>query len=340
MNIKPFDVANLNTQLGNAPRSAELTAFYNYVNTGASKPLQATPDGAYNLYATISAGDKSTHAKALNTFISKVPELQLKVSMAHLSAKQSADNVREHSGTVTQVYSNQVGVNITWRVYLKLTLNARTAQLLRIGVNINLIDNGAGVTKDDQVSWSTQIGQAWSNAFAFERGVGVNKQIWALKFDLNFVDSTFDATKRYDVTVHPAQPDVLATFGQAFLNKAATAGGLAERQQVAEHKDQGTLNLGNWGKGDGQAVVHEFGHMVGCPDEYTLQSFTGGVNGEAYDAAWTQAGYTTDSIMNNPQSSSKIYPRHLTYIRRVFESWQGFTRDSVTTVARTSVQQI
>ncbi len=340
MNIKPLDVSNLNSQLGTAPRSPALTAFYNYVNNGASKPLQATPDGAYNLYAAISASDKSTYAKALNTFISKVPELENKVAMAQFSARQSVDNVHEHSSNLTQVYSDRPTVNIPWRVYLKLTLNPRTPQLLRIGVNINLIDNGAGVTTEDQVSWSTQIGQAWSNSFVFERGVGMNKQIWALKFDLNFVDSTFDITKRYDVTVHPARADALTTFGQAFLNKAATVEGVAERQQIALHRDQGTRDLGNWGKGDGQAVVHEFGHMIGCPDEYTLQSFTGGVNGEAYDPAWTQAGYTTDSIMNNPQSSSKIYPRHLTYVRRVFESWQGFMRDNVTTVARTSVLQI
>jgi hypothetical protein len=64
-----------------------------------------------------------------------------------------------------------------------------------------------------------------------------------------------------------------------------------------------TVNMGNWGAADAVDVAHEFGHMLGNPDEY----FT--VNGVAYGEGRQPGG----TIMNNP--ANHPVARHYDIIR-------------------------
>jgi hypothetical protein len=338
--VLPKQVKELKKKLGPVPLPAEVQAFVTEMETASTKPHLSNAEQAFQLYQAISAANKNTYAAGLRYIVGEVADLKLKVTMAEMALRAGTTNNHEHLGNVSQAYTSNPGQDIAWTVYLDMKLMSREPNVLTVGTNIFLIDNNAGVNDEDRRAWKTHIGQAWSNTHCFEGTIQGAKRSWALRFELNFVNNTTPANKRYDVTVHPAPAPALATFGQDFLNRAATVAGVAERREVTDHRHQHTLDLGNWGKGDNVAVVHEFGHMLGCPDEYDLHSFNGGAHGVAYDASWNQSGYATDSIMNNPMSEAKIYPRHLDYVRHVFEAWQGFPRDSLAAVARTSYMHL
>lgn len=63
----------------------------------------------------------------------------------------------------------------------------------------------------------------------------------------------------------------------------------------------GTTSMTGWGVDDTTDVTHEFGHMLGCPEEY----FT--TDGTDYTAGGTKAGFrdADGGIMNNPANNPK-----------------------------------
>jgi hypothetical protein len=69
-----------------------------------------------------------------------------------------------------------------------------------------------------------------------------------------------------------------------------------------------------WGEGDNEGVPHEYGHLIGNPDEYDLVAFQGA---PAPPPLLKQAAWTLDSIMNNPTSKyAKVYPRHYAFVAK------------------------
>ncbi len=56
-----------------------------------------------------------------------------------------------------------------------------------------------------------------------------------------------------------------------------------------------------WGVDDTTDITHEFGHMLGCPEEY----FT--TDGTDYTAGGTKSGFrdAVGGIMNNPSNDPK-----------------------------------
>ena len=239
-----------------------------------------------------------------------------------------------HSGTVSQTNSLYNG---SWAVSFEFSMTSREPHAVHITVDIHLVDNGAGLAEVDRVEWKTHILQAWSNKYKFvDRLNGANW--YAVFFDIQWRNNAWPANQRYQVRVDPPATDFPTTMSpqQQNMTKTMLPEGRALRQDVARHRDAPTRNMGVWGKGDKQAVLHEFGHMIGCPDEYDLTACSDPNNYvTAYATAYNVPGYTTDSVMNNPDSASRIYPRHFDYVRRVFEAWNQaplkplFTRDQL-----------
>jgi hypothetical protein len=87
----------------------------------------------------------------------------------------------------------------------------------------------------------------------------------------------------------------------------------ALRNVNRDKKFHGTPDMLTWGDKDKEAVVHEFGHTIGLPDEYNVTKY----NGANVDASiYNQAPFSTKSIMNNTVSSrgSTLYARHFKLI--------------------------
>lgn len=81
----------------------------------------------------------------------------------------------------------------------------------------------------------------------------------------------------------------------------------------------GTTSMTGWGVDDTVDVTHEFGHMLGAPEEY----FT--TNGVDYTEGGTKNGFRDPGagIMNNP--SGNPLPRNFDHIRRQVASATGLT---------------
>lgn len=81
----------------------------------------------------------------------------------------------------------------------------------------------------------------------------------------------------------------------------------------------GTTSMTGWGVDDTTDVTHEFGHMLGCPEEY----FT--TDGVDYTAGGTKAGFrdADGGIMNNPSNdpTTKNYEK----IKKAAASAMGLT---------------
>jgi hypothetical protein len=92
----------------------------------------------------------------------------------------------------------------------------------------------------------------------------------------------------------------------------------ALRNVNRDKKFHGTPDMLTWGDKDKEAVVHEFGHTIGLPDEYNVTQY----NGANVDASiYNQAPFSTKSIMNNTVSSrgSTLYARHFKLIATDFK---------------------
>lgn len=81
----------------------------------------------------------------------------------------------------------------------------------------------------------------------------------------------------------------------------------------------GTTSMTGWGVDDTTDIAHEFGHMLGCPEEY----FT--TDGTDYTAGGTKAGFRDDDggIMNNPSNDPKL--KNFDAIKKAAASAMGLT---------------
>lgn len=242
---------------------------------------------------------------------------------SNMPGLKSAEICR-HVGPVKQTCA---GARYEWDVRMDLVVHPGLPDTVTVKVYASPTKwDGGAAERSVLVAWKTAIQSAWGGAYKIRPRGDTSAKGRVIRFDLTWTDGS-DAT-HYPLVVAPRQAAIVTQFDRAFLNRARTMQGTQEREAIAQYLDQQTLDMGRWGPDDRQAVLHEFGHMIGCPDEYDLTAYDGGTFGVVYNPAWNAPGYTTDSIMNNPQSKAKIYTRHLTYVRRVYEDWRGLQRDS------------
>ena len=81
----------------------------------------------------------------------------------------------------------------------------------------------------------------------------------------------------------------------------------------------GTTSMTGWGVNDTTDITHEFGHMLGCPEEY----FT--TDGTDYTAGGTKRGFrdADGGIMNNPSNAPKT--RNYESIKKAAAAAMGLT---------------
>jgi hypothetical protein len=109
----------------------------------------------------------------------------------------------------------------------------RAGAELRVVVRIHLVDTSANtfyLERDKESQWRNGIETAWNNRFTAFNGT--------TRLKLIFVPIFTDQTPHHTVTIHPGN----------------------------DRSDEANWYLGV----DGTTIAHEFGHMVGNPDEYRL----------------------------------------------------------------------
>jgi hypothetical protein len=199
---------------------------------------------------------------------------------------------REVSQAVTEVISNApapyTGWNNTYSWTAKFTLAAsRSPCSVKVTVKIKV--TGA-ITAAQKAAWKSAIESKWNG-----------------KAKLVCPDPACTAAcpSGYPVSVEVQYVDAGEHYTVAANSAAATA-----TKSV-------TPDMGTWGVNDTVDVTHEFGHMLGAPEEY----FT--TNGTDFTAGGTQPGFRAPGagVMNNPAGDP--LPRNYDLIRQEAASAMG-----------------
>jgi hypothetical protein len=215
-------------------------------------------------------------------------------------------------------YRDGKGVkNFSWDVRLRL-IERPTELAVRVAVKLA---ESSAIAGDYKARWKRQIASSWNGAVLTIPGTGGAKaRTLSVNFELEWKASSHTGPA-YLVNVHQPPPRP----AEAEYHRVGTGQWQATERRVLVGNEVGTPNMAHWGADDEAAIVHEFGHMLGCPDEYYTVSYNGmPVNPGIYD----QTPFTTDSIMNNTGPKGRILPRHYALIREQYELWQGLSPGS------------
>lgn len=194
---------------------------------------------------------------------------------------------REVSESVTETISGAPAAyaawngTYTWDSHFRIELSAVTGE---VWVIMRLYS-----TADPAIrrAWENAIERKWSNRLYLRVKVpGVTEGPCKFKIGVNLQWVNDPAKAHY--TINPQ-------------GAGGTTGG---RAGVG-----GTSSMTDWGTADRTDITHEFGHMLGNPEEY----FT--TNGTDYTAGGTKAGFRDagGGIMNNP--AERVHRRHFNLIR-------------------------
>jgi hypothetical protein len=201
---------------------------------------------------------------------------------------------REISETISHAPASfsQWNGTFAWRAKWQLRLDKR-AEIGQLQVVVRLHSTASDAVKR---AWTRRILSKWSNKFAFvvlrERPVQIspgvtddNEEMYPIRIRIDWVDDP--ARAHYVIRANAA---------------TATEGG---RAGVG-----GTTSMTGWGTADTVDITHEFGHMLGCPEEY----FT--TNGVDYTYGGRRAGFRDPrgGVMNNP--AGPALARNFALIRR------------------------
>jgi hypothetical protein len=200
-----------------------------------------------------------------------------------------------------------------------------------------------------QSLWGTHIASSWNGArFQVLNDWDEPVEEREVQFEVEWVadNSLFPKYKiKAQGSNFPDPPVPVAVSGTAGAAVKAAAASLNKQQlekwqaeqkaktQIA-HPTHGTPHMLLWGTGDRAAVIHEFGHMLGLPDEYLTVQW----NGQPVPSWYASAPFTLDSLMNNTDGNGgqRIYTRHYETIRRAWEDGRRIPRNSVRIVLRGS----
>jgi hypothetical protein len=165
-----------------------------------------------------------------------------------------------------------------WRAKWRLKLDMRGEQA-ELNVKVRLFSTASAATKR---AWSRAIRRKWSGRFAF-----------AIKRDTP-VDLPDGGTDEFE-EMYPINVEIewVRDAASAHYTIAANAVGADEGGRAGLG---GTTSMTGWGEADTTDVTHEFGHILGCPEEY----FT--TDGVDYSRGGRRQGFRDPGagIMNNP----------------------------------------
>jgi hypothetical protein len=180
----------------------------------------------------------------------------------------------------------------SWRAKWQLQLDLR-AEIGELAVVVRLHSTASAAQKR---AWSRAIRRKWSDKFAFcvlrdtpvVIGPGVTddlEEMYPIRIKINWVNDA----RRAHYVIRPNAP-------------GAAEGGRAGQG--------GTTSMTGWGTADTVDITHEFGHMLGCPEEY----FT--TNGVDYTYGGRRQGFRDrrGGVMNNP--AGPALARNFALIRR------------------------
>ncbi len=199
-------------------------------------------------------------------------------------------------------------VDFNWDSKFDLVLRRKTLEVIvRIKPKVaNVVVGGKF-----QQTWKTHIQSTWKGA-SFRSG----DETYSVEFNLQFVDESYPGDS-FTVEVASVPPPPIPVNWRAAEQ---------QRSRAVVGGDVGTPHMGQWGGTDAAVISHEFGHMLGLPDEYyTTEWNNTALNGAMYN----QVPFTTNSIMNNTGKEGRIFPRHFETVKRQFEIWQGLQAHSV-----------
>jgi hypothetical protein len=174
-----------------------------------------------------------------------------------------------------------------WRAKWRLRLDQR-AEVGGLDIIVRLHSTASAAVKQ---AWERAIVAKWSNKFAFcvlrDRPIGSDTLAEMYPIRILIVWERAARNADYVITANAA---------------GATEGG---RAGVG-----GTTSMTGWGVGDTLDITHEFGHMLGCPEEY----FT--TNGVDFTARGRQRGFRDPGggVMNNP--AGPVLARNFEFVRK------------------------
>jgi hypothetical protein len=173
-----------------------------------------------------------------------------------------------------------------WR--LKLDMRDETKEL---NVKVRLYSTASSSTKR---KWSRAIRRKWSGKFGFQVDAADDRaeEIYPINVEIEWVRDPADA--HYTIAANAV---------------GATEGG---RSGLG-----GTTSMTGWGEADTTDVTHEFGHILGCPEEY----FT--TNGVDYSRGGRRQGFRDPGagVMNNPEGPALA--RNFSTIKREAAKLRG-----------------
>lgn len=179
-----------------------------------------------------------------------------------------------------------------WRAKWRLKLDMRGEQA-ELNVKVRLHSTASAETKR---KWSRAIRRKWSGKFGF----AVKRET---PIDLP------DGGKDEFEEMYPINIEIewVSDPAKAHYTIAANAAGAVEDGRAGLG---GTTSMTGWGEADTTDVTHEFGHILGCAEEY----FT--TNGVDYTRGGRRQGFRDPGggVMNNP--AGQALARNFNTIRK------------------------
>jgi hypothetical protein len=186
-----------------------------------------------------------------------------------------------------------------WRARWRLKLDGR-GERAELDVKVRLHSTASAAVKR---AWAAAIRRKWSGRFAF-----------AVLRDAPVAlpgGGTDDLAEMYPIWITIEWVDDPA---KAHYTITGNAAGATEHGRAGVG---GTTSMTGWGIGDTQDITHEFGHILGCPEEY----FT--TNGVDHTHGGRRQGFRDagGGIMNNP--AGPALARNFDVIRREAAALRG-----------------
>lgn len=229
-------------------------------------------------------GAAATAAPPTRDFIVRDVDRQISETISHAPAAFSQWN-----GT------------FSWRSKWRLRLDLR-AEVGQLQVIVRVKTDASATVK---AAWERAILAKWSNKFAFcvkrEQPIEVSpgvfdryEEMYPIRIVIAWVDNASDA--HYVIRANAADATEDGRAGQG-----------------------GTTSMTGWGTADTEDITHEFGHMLGCPEEYFT---TNGVNflrrgGQGFRDRGA-------GVMNNP--AGRALARNFEVIRQEAATLRGVPR--------------
>jgi len=264
-------------------------AVRQHKSTTVSSPGDAAEQEADHVAAAALAHQPAGPVREQATGIARQPNSGADATAAFPAERGFTRRTRE---VISNAPAGSEAWNGTYEWDSKMHLAIQPGQLT---VTVRIFTSAS---EANRTQWAQAIADKWSGRMDLHAMRGAHPGRYQIIVGVQWVDRARDA----DYTVRPNAPT------------GPTAGG---RMGIG-----GTTSMTNWGTGDTTDVTHEFGHMLGNPEEY----FT--TNGVDYTHGGTRRGFRDEGvgIMNNP--ANVPFERHYDTIRQNAAEMLGVPGDA------------